>query len=230
VTALGELAASIAHEVNQPLCAIVSNAQAAQRMLAAGGFRPEEVEEALEDIVSDGQRASEVIGRIRGFLQNAPAEHSPVEVNNLIREMAALVRGEMAKRGVTIKLELADRLPLVTGNRIQLQQVILNLTTNAADAMDRVARGLRELVIRSSGDATGTVAVAVRDAGIGIDPKNLDRVFDAFFTTKPSGMGMGLAICKSIIKAHDGAIWVRSNPDRGATFHLTLPAAREAKP
>src|SRR5262249_3815684 len=136
---------------------------------------------------------------------------------------------EMAKRGVTLKLDLADRLPPVVGNRIQLQQVILNLTTNAADAMERVARDLRELVIRSSGDAVGTVAVAVRDAGVGIDPKNVDRVFDPFFTTKRSGMGMGLAICKSIIKAHDGVIWARTNPDRGATFHFTLPAVQEPR-
>jgi PAS domain S-box-containing protein len=221
-TLLGELAASIAHEVNQPLCAIVSNAQAVQRMVA-GGFDADEVVEALKDITRDGQRASTVIARIRGFFRKATAERAPVGVNDLVREVSALLRAEMARRGVAVTLALAERLPVVLGDRVQLQQVILNLMANAADAMDRVAREARELVVRSSADESGGVAVAVTDAGVGLDPGNVERVFDAFFTTKPGGLGMGLAICKSIVEAHGGRIGARPNAGRGTTFQFTLP-------
>jgi PAS domain S-box-containing protein len=219
VTLMGELAASIAHEVNQPLCAIVSNAQTVQRMLASGGFDLEEMGEALRDISQDGQRASAVLARIRGFLQKAPAERAPVDVNALLREVSILMRSEMARRGVTIKLELDEKLPAVLGDRVQLQQVILNLLANGADAMDGVAR---ELVLHSTVGEMG-IAVAVQDAGVGLDPRTSGRIFDAFFTTKPGGTGMGLALCKSIIEAHGGRIWARPNAERGTTFQFTLP-------
>src|SRR5262249_32477887 len=150
--------------VNQPLCAIVSNAQAAQRMLTGRDFDLEEVRGALRDIIEDGQRASAVIGRIRGLLRGDPVECTPVHVNDLIRGVAALVRTEMARRGITVKLELAEELPPVLGDRVQLQQVILNLVTNGADAMGRVARDRRELVLRSTEDGPGSVTVAVKDA------------------------------------------------------------------
>jgi PAS domain S-box-containing protein len=229
VTLMGELAASIAHEVNQPLCAIVSNSQSVQRMLAGSALPMEEVREAIQDITQDAQRASEVIARIRDFLQKAPAERALVNVNDLIRQVSALLRTDMNRRGVAIKLELAERLPFVLGDRIQLQQVILNLMTNAADAMDTVARELREIVVSSSVDATATVTVGVTDTGAGLDPGNIDQVFDPFFTTKPGSLGMGLAICKSIVEAHSGRIWASANPKRGATFHFALPAIRESR-
>ncbi|HYT90369.1 MAG TPA: ATP-binding protein, partial [Gemmataceae bacterium] len=229
VTMMGELAASIVHEVNQPLCAIVSNAQTVQRLLAQENCDMEEVREALADISRDGQRASAVVGRIRNFVRKAPGERSPVAVNDLIREVAVLMRGELARRGVTVKLELAEGLPAVSGDRVQLLQVILNLMTNGVDAMDRVARDLRHLVVRSTADGA-EVSVAVTDAGVGIAPDSIGYIFDPFFTTKPHGMGMGLAICKSILKAHGGRIWASPNADHGTTFQFTLPASKEDNP
>jgi PAS domain S-box-containing protein len=240
VTMMGELAASIAHEINQPLCAIISNAQAFQRMLAGGGFNIEEVREALADITQDGQRASAIINGIRGLLQKAPSEHSPLQLNDLIHEMAALMASEMARRGVAVRLELAKKLPPVLGDRVQLQQVILNLMANGADAMDPVketaslrrmgsspAPEPRELIIRSTNGGKGAVTVAVNDGGTGLDPHDLAHIFNPFFTTKSSGMGMGLAICKSIIEAHGGRIWASPNSHRGATFQFTLPSIRD---
>jgi PAS domain S-box-containing protein len=223
VQTLGQLAASIAHEVNQPLCAIVSNAQTLRRMVAAGGFDMEELQEALQDITQDGQRASAVIARIRGSLQKAPTHRAPVDVNELIREVAVLMGRDAVRRRVTVKVQLAEDLPAVLGDRVQLQQVILNLVTNGADALDGVPRERRELVIRSTADRAGGVAVAVQDSGVGIDPKNLGHIFDALFTTKPGGMGMGLAICKSIIEAHGGRISASPNAGGGSTFQFTVP-------
>jgi signal transduction histidine kinase len=225
VTLLGELTASIAHEVNQPLCAIVSNAETAQRMLSRGWVEIDEVCEALQDIVTDGQRASAVIGRIRASLQKGPVQRAPVDVNDLIREVATLSRARLAGKGLTVKLDLTERLSRVLGDRVQLQQVLLNLLANAADASE-VADGPQELVIRSLADGHG-VAVAVQDAGAGIDPDNVVRVFEALFTTKPGGMGMGLAICKSLIEAHGGRIEASPNAGRGTTFQFTLPALHE---
>jgi PAS domain S-box-containing protein len=228
VTLMGELAASIAHEVNQPLCAVVSNAQAVQRMLAAGTFDPAEVREALQDITGDGQRASAVIARIRRSLQQGPPERSPLDVNDLVREVFVLIRREMARRGAAVRLELSKRLPLVLGDRVQLQQVVLNLIGNGADALDHVAPDRRQPVIISTADGPSGVTVGVKDFGAGIDPADVNRVFDTFFTTKPGGMGMGLAICKSIIQAHGGRIWARPNEGPGATIALVLPAIRGA--
>jgi PAS domain S-box-containing protein len=238
VTILGELAASIAHEVNQPLCAIVSNAQAAVRLLAGGCGDLTQVREALQDIVQDGKRASAVIAGIRGSLRKAPAEFTPVDVNALIREVAALMRSDLAKKGAAPKLELAEKLPLVLGDRVQLQQVILNLLVNAANALDHAAGAApagtpHEVVIRSSANSDGAVAVAVADPGVGIDPRNVDRVFDAFFTTKKGGMGMGLTICKSIVEAHGGRIAAKPQAapaGKGTTFQFTLPGIQERAP
>jgi PAS domain S-box-containing protein len=228
-TTMGELAASIAHEVNQPLCAIVTNAQAVRHMLDGGGDLTE-VREAVQDIARDGQRASAVIARIRGLLRKAPPRRAAVGVNDLIREVCALTRGEMARRGVAVKLELAEGLPAVSADRVQLQQVILNLMANGADAMDGVAREARELVVRSDADGAGAVAVAVQDAGAGIPPGDVERVFDPFFTTKAGSIGMGLAICKSIVQAHGGRIGAGPNAGRGATVRFTLPGVREGDP
>jgi signal transduction histidine kinase len=230
VSLMGEVAASIAHEVNQPLCAVVSNAQAVQRMLASGRFVVADMREALEDITRDGQRASAVIARIRGFLQKGLALRAPVDVNDLVREVAGLGRSEMALRGVALRLELAADLPPVLGDRVQLQQVVLNLITNGADAMDRVARDLRELVVSSTAGEGDTVRVVVRDAGVGLDPRNCDRIFEPLFTTKAGGMGMGLAMCKTILEAHGGKIWAVPNPDVGTSIQFTLPTAPPAPP
>jgi PAS domain S-box-containing protein len=240
ISMMGELSASIAHEVNQPLCAIVSNAQTAQRMLSQGGFDLPELLEALGDISQDAQRASAVIARIRGLLQQGTVQHGVVDVNELIREMAALLRTEVARRGVLVKLELTEGLPGVLGDRVQLQQVILNLMTNAADAMDGVGADLRQLTVRSLQDGMGCVTVAVQDTGIGLEVQNSDRIFDAFFTTKRGGTGMGLAICKSIVEAHGGRIDARpahehegsgvrgqGSGNAGAVFRFTLPGRRD---
>jgi signal transduction histidine kinase len=225
VTTLGELAASIAHEVNQPLCAIVSNAETAQRLLGKGHVEVEEIREALQDISEDGRRASAVIARVRASLQKGPVERAPVDVNDLLREVAGLSRSRLALRGLGVRLDLAAGLPPVLGDRFQLQQVILNLLANGADAMDGVIGEPRELVLRSAGDGAGGVAVAVEDAGVGLDPADVERVFEALFTTKPAGMGMGLAICRSIIEAHGGRIEALPNAGAGATFRLTLPGS-----
>jgi PAS domain S-box-containing protein len=223
VTLLGELAASIAHEVNQPLCAIVSNAETAQRLLAGGGPEVGEVREALEDITQDGRRASAVIARIRASLRQGPVERAPVDLNETLREVAALTRRRLAGRGLAVKLDLAEGLPPVLGDRVQLQQVVVNLLTNGADAAEAAAGGPRELVLRSAADGAGGVAVAVEDAGAGIEPGSRERVFDPFFTTKPGGMGMGLAICKSIVEGHGGRIAAAANPGGGTTVRFTLP-------
>jgi PAS domain S-box-containing protein len=230
VSLMGELAGSIAHEVNQPLCAIISNAQAVQRLLAGGSPDLAEVREAMEDIVRDGQRANAVIARTRDLLRKAPPQRAPADVNGLVGEVMVLVRHDLARRGVTVKLELADQLPKVFGDRVQLQQVLLNLLANGAEAAEHVGRTRRELVLRTAAGGDGSVAVAVQDAGVGIAPDHLGHVFDPFFTTKPGGLGMGLAICKSILKAHGGSIEVLPNPVHGTTFTVTLPAHREGTP
>lgn len=224
VSLMGELAASIAHEVNQPLCAIISNSQTARRMLAGSEFNLAEIGEALEDIIRDGQRASTVITRIRGLFKKASVERGAIDLNELIREVINLTRWEMNRRGISLKLDLAEKLPSVQGDRVQLQQVILNLMTNGADAMDDLARERRELVILSAEDRSGNVVVSVKDCGVGIDARHRERLFDSFFTTKPGGMGMGLAICKSITEAHGGTIWACPNADGGTTFQFTLPS------
>jgi PAS domain S-box-containing protein len=224
-TLLGELAASIAHEVNQPLCAIVANAQAVERLLAAAAPDLGEVREAVLDITRDGQRASAVIDRIRGMLRKAPLQRAPVGVNDLLREVAALVRGEMGGRGIIVKLELANDMPAVHGDRVQLQQVVLNLLANGADAIDRVAAGARELCVHSAAGGPAGVRVGVSDTGAGLTPADRDRLFEPFFTTKAGGMGMGLSICKTIVEAHGGSIAARPNRRGGSTFEFSLPYA-----
>jgi signal transduction histidine kinase len=228
VSLLGELSASIVHEVNQPLCAIISNAQTAQRLLNSDTLDRAELREALADITRDGQRASAVIAHIRGLLKRLPMQRAAIDLNELIREVCDLMRWEMNRRRIPVKLELADQLPAVRGDRVQLQQVLLNLMTNGADAMESVAPQKRELVLRSTVDGADKIVVAVKDSGTGIDPHNSERLFDSFFTTKPDGMGMGLAICKSILDAHGGDIWASANAEAGSTFQFTLIGIRES--
>jgi PAS domain S-box-containing protein len=227
VTLIGELAASIAHEVNQPLCAILTNAHAAQRFLDDRRLDVAEARAALQDIARDGQRANAVVTRIRGLLRKAPPKQTTANVNDLIREVLSLVRSDLGRRGVTLRTELADGVPPVHIDRVQLQQVLLNLVVNGAESMESVAREGRLLTVRSARSEPDGVTVTVQDAGVGLADDDLERVFDAFFTTKPGGMGMGLAICRSIIKAHGGTIRASRNAERGSAFQFTLPVARE---
>jgi C4-dicarboxylate-specific signal transduction histidine kinase len=226
VATLGELTASIAHEINQPLGAIVNNAAACLRWLAAHNL--EEVRNSAELVIADGHRASEIIRRIRALATNAPPRRDWLDPNETIRDVAALAQSELSRHGVALDTRLADDLPRIVADRIQLQQVILNLVVNATEAMSGSRDGRRELSIDSALDDSRHVMVAVRDSGPGLDPKNVDRLFDAFYTTKPQGLGMGLAICRSIIEAHGGRLWATANDGRGATFQFVLPIAAPA--
>ncbi len=227
VATMGELTASLAHELNQPLSAILSNAQAIQRFLRSATPDLDEVNEALADIVASDKRAGEVIRRLRAFLGKGELERKRLDVNALIREIVALVAKEMEAKHIAMKLELAGDLPAVSGDRIQLQQVVLNMLLNGSEAINHQTTNVRELAVRTSTENSDTVTVAVRDSGTGLDEENMKRMFDAFFTTKPSGLGMGLSISRTIIDAHGGRIVATPNPDRGATFYFTLPAAEK---
>jgi PAS domain S-box-containing protein len=224
---VGELATSIAHEVNQPLAAIVTNAEAGLRWLNAKTPKLDEAQESLALIVRDGNRASEVIRRIREFLKKDSQQIAPVDISAVVQEAVALVRGDLLKRQAALRLELSDGLPAVRGDRIQLQQVILNLIMNGSEAMASLTNGSRKLTVIAQRSGADRVLVAVRDSGAGMDPQNLDRIFDAFFTTKPTGMGMGLSISRSIIEAHGGRIWAAPNDGPGLTVQFTLPIEAE---
>jgi PAS domain S-box-containing protein len=226
VTTMGQLSASIAHEVNQPIAATVTNAQAALRWLRARPPNLEEVRYSLDRIVDDGKRAGNVIGGIRALIHKVPPRRDWFGLNEAILEMVALTRSEMFKHGISLQTELAPGLPLVEGDRTQLQQVILNLILNAIEAMDGSDEGTRELRINTEAEAAG-VLVTISDSGPGLDPADAERVFQAFYTTKPKGMGMGLAICKSMVEAHGGRMWVSANEPRGAVFQFSLPLVRE---
>jgi PAS domain S-box-containing protein len=225
VATLGELAASIAHETNQPLGAMVNNASACLRWLAANNL--EEARRSAELIRADGHRAGEIIQRIRSFAKKAPPQQDWIDINQSIREVIALARSELQRHNVSLETQLSGDVPLVFADRIQLQQVILNLIMNAVEAMSETSDGPRELLIRTGTDGSGGIVVAVRDSGPGLAPENLDRLFIPFYTTKPQGMGMGLAICRSIVEAHGGRLRAIANDDRGATFQFTLPTGDE---
>jgi PAS domain S-box-containing protein len=226
VTSMGQLTASIAHEVNQPITAAVINAEAALRWLGAQPPNLEEVRGALGLIIEDGTRAGNVIGGIRALIKKVPPRQACLDLNEAIREVIALTRGEAARSGVSVRTDLADGLPLIYGDRVQLQQVILNLIINAIEAMSGVAETPRALLISTGQAEPGGVLVAVRDSGPGLDPASLEHLFNAFYTTKAGGMGMGLAICRSIIEAHDGQLCASANEPRGAVFQFTLPLQR----
>jgi C4-dicarboxylate-specific signal transduction histidine kinase len=228
VTAMGELAASIAHEVTQPLTGIVTNGNACLHWLAGAPPNIEKARTAVERIIRDSDRASEVIHDIRARAQKAPPRQEPVDLNDLISRTLTFVSSEMTRNQIELQTELAVDLPSVLGDRVQLQQVLLNLMMNAIEAMSSITNRARVLTIRSGRrQALAIVAVEVRDSGIGLDPQRADRLFDAFFTTKPQGMGMGLSICRTIISAHGGSLSNANNADRGATFEFTLPAHGE---
>jgi NO-binding membrane sensor protein with MHYT domain len=224
VMTLGELMASIAHEVNQPLAAVVTNAQACLRWLALETPHLDESRAAVERIVRDSNRASEVIQRIRALAKKSEPQMVALDINDVIREAISLERREMLSQRVSLRMELASALPPVLGDRVQLQQVVINLVMNAVEAMAPVTDWPRDILIRSERDDANEVVVAVRDSGMGIDSENADRLFNAFFTTKASGMGMGLSISRSIIVAHRGRLWASPNADHGATFQFSLPS------
>ena len=227
LTTLGELTASIAHEVNQPLAAIVTNGNACLRWLGHDVPQLDEVRSAVERMISEGNRAAEVIRRVRALAKKVDVAKVPLPINGVIEEVILLLHPEVLSHRALLHLELASELPLVLADRIQLQQVIINLVMNGMEAMAPVTDRPRELKILSQRKAD-QVLVAVQDAGVGIDSAHLDRLFKSFFTTKPSGMGMGLSICRSIIEAHGGELWASSNAGAGATFQFTLPAYQEA--
>ena len=223
VTTMGQLTASIAHEVRQPIFATISNAQAALNWLGAAPPNLEEVREALDRIVRDGDRAGAVVGRISALFKKAPPRNDTLEINKAIREVMELAHGEAEKNGVLVRTDLADDLPFLRGDRVHIQQVILNLIINAIQAMSCASEGARELLISTRNTESGGVSVAVRDSGPGLDTESVDRLFEAFYTTKPGGMGMGLAICRSIIETHGGQLSAGANEPRGAIFQFTLP-------
>jgi C4-dicarboxylate-specific signal transduction histidine kinase len=230
VMTLGELTASIAHEVNQPLAAIVTNANACLRWL--GGATPNmfEARNAVERIIKDGYRASDVISRVRALVKKTPPREDSVDLNEVIIEVFALAQSEARRNRVSLKQQLKENLPRVRGDRVQLQQVILNLIINGLEAIGKSKDGTRELSVNTDQDDDNNVIVAVSDFGEGLDSANFERVFDAFFTTKPDGMGMGLAISRTIIESHGGRLWATANSPRGAVFQFTLPVDAESAP
>jgi two-component system sensor kinase FixL len=223
VATMGELAASLAHELNQPLTAILSNAQAAQRFLDSDPVDLKEVSEILQDIVQDNRRAGDVIHRLRALVRKEELDAAPLDVASIIRDVFVLTHSDAILRGSRVSLELDAALPTVRGDRVQLQQVILNLLLNAFDAMNTVSPDQRHVSVTAGLDGTAMVRIAVRDRGIGIRDDMLDEIFQPFFTTKREGLGMGLSISRSIIRAHQGRLWAENNPDGGAIFTFTLP-------
>lgn len=225
VTTLGELSASIAHEVNQPIAAIVNNASACLRWLSAQNL--EEARHCAAIIVSDGHRAGEIVRRIRDLAKKAPPEKHALDVNDVVRDVLTLARGELARQHVTLHTALAEGLAPLHGDRVQLQQVVLNLLVNAIDAVSSTDGPRDVWVTTGQGGAHGSVQIAVRDSGPGLETANLDRLFRPFYTTKPQGMGMGLAISRSIVEAHGGHLSAEPSSPRGALFKLTLPVATQ---
>jgi C4-dicarboxylate-specific signal transduction histidine kinase len=222
VAMLGELSGSLAHELNQPLAAILSNAQAAQRFLAQTPPRTDQLAEILVDIVKSDHRARAVIQRLRSMLRKEPAQHQRLDLNDVVEESLRLMRSDLLNRGVLVATDLARTLPAVSGDRNQLQQVLLNLVMNACDAM--AGQPARRLRIGTRRVASGRVEFSVADCGPGIPPDDLGRIFEPFVSTKAQGLGLGLAICRSIVEAHGGRLWAGHNADGGATLHGELPA------
>ena len=224
VATLGELTASIAHEVNQPLAAIVTNGNACLRWLAGDSPNLDEARETARRIIRDGNRAGDVIGRIRTLLRKTGTEKELLDMNQAVREVVALAEGEVRRNGVALRTELTGDLPPILGDRVELEQVVLNLIMNAIEAMSAIGDRPRELVVRTQSGEVDQVCVTVQDSGIGLDPQSMGRIFDAFYTTKSQGMGMGLAISRSIVENHGGQLWAVPNEGPGATFQFTLQA------
>jgi signal transduction histidine kinase len=221
------LTASIAHEVNQPLSGIVSNASASLRFLSGDAPNLEEAREAVRDIVRDGKRAAEIITRIRALTKRTPMSREKLDLNETISEVLALIGDEARRQSVIVRTQLADSLPPVAGDRVQLQQVVMNLVMNAIEAMSNVRERLRELVVITQNTDAECVQATVEDSGTGIASDTVDKIFDSFYTTKPGGMGMGLSISRSILQYHGGRLWAVAKDDAGTMFHFTVPKYRE---
>jgi len=228
VTTIGELTASLAHELNQPIAAAVTNANTCLRWLTREQPDVEEARAAAMRIVKDGTRAAEIIKRTRLLFKKGTPQREPVDVNEVVREMIVLLRGEITRYNITVRMDLASDLPRIMGDRVQLQQVLMNLIVNGIDAMKDVD-GARELAVKSQRTEKEEVLVSVGDTGVGLPPQQADQVFNAFFTTKPHGTGMGLRISRSIVESHGGRLWAADNSPRGASFHFALPTKIEAK-
>jgi len=224
VAILGQLSASIAHEVNQPVSAVVINAEVALRLLDADPANVEAVRQALTRIVRDGKRVGDVVGRIRSLAKKAPPRTDALEINEVVREAVVLTHSEIVMGGVSLRTELAEDLPLVQGDHVQLQQVMLNVIINAIEAMATQGEGPRDLLITTAKTRSGRVLVSVRDSGPGVDPADLEHIYDAFHSTKTGGLGMGLSICRAIIQAHRGRLWATRAVPSGTVFQFTLPA------
>ncbi len=227
VTTLGELTASIAHEVNQPLAGVLANAEACLLWLNRETPNLDEARRATEWIIEEGKRAGEIIRRVRALLKKSDTQKAPLDINDVVNEVIALVQRELLSQCVVLRMEVASALPVVLGDRVQLQQVIINLVINGIEAMQAVTDRPRVLAMRTHRNERHQVLVTVKDCGVGISPEDADRLFSAFFTTKSGGMGMGLSICRSIIEAHGGRVWAEPSLPQGATFHFTLPLHRE---
>jgi two-component system sensor kinase FixL len=224
---MGELSASLSHELNQPLTAILSNARAALRFLQANKLDPGELEEILQDIVKDDKRAGDIIRSLRTLVTRDEGERETVSINDVLHETVSLFRSEAIIRNIEIEMDLADPLPLLDVNKVQIQQVLINLMMNAAESMTRDDSANKAIVLQTSASHDGMVQVAVRDFGSGIEELDLRRIFEPFFTTKRSGLGMGLSLSRSIIESHGGHIWAKNNPDKGITFYFDLPGIRK---
>jgi len=227
---MGELTASLAHELSQPLTGILTNAQAARRFLDATAPDLGELRNILSDIVDDDKRAGEVLHRLRDFLRKGEPQRLLLDLNVLIRDVAKLLSSDALIRNVTVTLDLAPTPLIVTGDRVQLQQVVMNLVINAMDAMADGDAAQRTIALRSKGEDVQVAHALVEDTGTGLREATEELIFEPFFTTKPTGMGMGLSIAKSIIEAHGGLIWATNNPARGATVHFALPFASKSVP
>jgi C4-dicarboxylate-specific signal transduction histidine kinase len=228
VTVMGEMAASIAHEVTQPLTGIVTNGNACLNWLRGAIPNMDRAQGAVERIIRDGERANDVIQEIRSLVKKTPPQKTLLDINELIRKTIALAAGEIARNEVQLETDLASDISEITGDRVQLQQALLNMIVNAIEAMGAVKERPRRLLIRSARqDEPFGVVLTIQDSGVGLDEHKQNRVFDAFFTTKPQGLGMGLSICRTIISTHGGRLSARSNADHGATFEFTLPARTE---
>jgi C4-dicarboxylate-specific signal transduction histidine kinase len=227
VASLGELTASIAHEVNQPLAGVVSSGNACQRWLAGEPPNIERAIQSIDRIIRDANRASQVVERIRNLAKNRPPEKAAVSINDAVLEIIALARSEIDESAISLRTQFADGGPLVLADRIQLQQVILNLIINAIEAMRELTEGPRNLFIRTEMDPSKGILFSVRDSGTGLNPENAQHIFDPFYTTKREGMGMGLAVSRGIIEAHGGRLWATPNEPVGAVFQFTLAIHRE---
>jgi C4-dicarboxylate-specific signal transduction histidine kinase len=222
---MGELTASLAHEILHPIATARNNARAGMRFLEMSPPNLDEVREALACVVRDTDRGKDIVSRIRDHIKKAPPREESVDLNEAIDEVIVMVRNATDRNRVSVRTSLMEQMAFVRGDRVQLQQVVLNLILNAVEAMTSVEEGERELLISTELNQKSGILVAVRDTGPGVDRENLDQIFKPFYTTKPSGIGMGLSICRSIIDAHGGQLWAEANQSRGSVFRFTLPAA-----